>query len=524
MAPHRPRRRIANGDAVLTPETTPQSTPAPDRAPVPPGEPRLREADEALLNALRALLGPEGVREGPDAAPWLREPRDRLTGRAALIARPADAEQTARILRLCAEARVPVVPHAGGTGLVGGQLAPQGMAPEPAPVVLSVDRMNRIRQVSPEDDAMIVEAGVILADAQAAAEAADRLFPLSLASEGSARIGGLLATNAGGVNVLRYGNARDLTLGIEAALPDGSVLRGLKLLRKDNAGYDLRHLLIGSEGTLGVITAAALRLFPRPAERAAAWLGTPSPETALALLHLLRGAFAEQLTAFELMHRTGMDFLAERLPDLRQPMTPPPEWAVLAEVSGPAGSAQRPRLEAALAEAVERGLAADGVLAESEAQRAQLWRVREAIPEANRKVGAISSHDVSAPLSRIARFIALGREAIGRIDPALRINCFGHLGDGNLHYNVFPPKGASRGDYERLRGRIQRTVHDLVAELGGSFSAEHGVGRLKTADLRRYGDPAALRMMAAIKRAVDPAGVMNPGAALPGDPPPAAPD
>ncbi len=479
-----------------------------------PDAPPIREATPEFLDGLRALLGPRGLREGDAAAPYLAEPRDRIRGKAALVVRPGSTEQVAEVVRRCAAESVGVVPYAGGTGLVGGQVRADG----PAPVVLSVERLDRVRARLADDDALIVEAGAILADVQKAAEEIGRLFPLSLASEGSARIGGLLGTNAGGVSVLRYGNARDLTLGIEAVLPDGSVLHGLKTLRKDNTGYDLRHLLIGSEGTLGVITAAALKLFPRPAETATAFCAVRSPGAALELLHLMREVFGETVSAFELIGRAGLDFLAEHAPDLRLPLAQRPEWSVLTETGGSAGSEQARRMETALTRAYERGLVDDAALAASESQRAAMWRLRETIPEANRKVGAVSSHDVSVPLSRIAEFIDEGLRVVAAIDPALRVNCFGHLGDGNLHYNVFPPAGGTRADHESRREEIKRALHDLVSRFEGSCSAEHGIGRLKTADLARYADPAKLAAMRAIKSALDPKGVMNPGAVIPPGP------
>ncbi|MGG7565256.1 FAD-binding oxidoreductase [Rhodovulum sp. DZ06] len=473
-----------------------------DRAP-------LNAPDAALLEKISALLGPQGVKRPEDAPGFLEEPRGRWEGKAAVIARPAGTEEVSALVKLCAGARVGIVPWSGGTGLVLGQIVKDG----PAPVLLSLDRMTRIRESLPDEDALIVDAGVTLADAQKAAEAAGRLFPLSLASEGSCRIGGNLATNAGGVQVLRYGNARDLCLGVEAVLPDGSVLHGLKTLRKDNTGYDLRHLLIGSEGTLGIITGAALKLVPRPEESATAFCAVPGPEAALALLHHLRARFGETVSAFELMSRQGFAFEAEHCPEVQLPIETP-DWAVLAEVSGAAGAQMQERLESALEEAMEAELVLDAALANSLAQREKMWMVREMLPEANRRVGAVSSHDVSVPLTRIAGFIEVVTAAIAGIDPGLRVNCFGHLGDGNLHYNVFPAQGRSRGDYADQREAIKRCVHDLVHQMGGSHSAEHGVGRLKTEDLKRYSDPAKLSAMRAIKAALDPLGIMNPGAVL----------
>jgi FAD/FMN-containing dehydrogenase len=374
--------------------------------------------------------------------------------------------------------------------------------------------MSRIRDLDLVDGVLVAEAGCVLADVQSAARAAGRLFPLSLASEGSARIGGLLATNAGGVGVLRYGNARDLCLGVEAVLADGTVVEGLSRVVKDNMGYDLRHLLIGAEGTLGLITAASLRLFPQPAEVATAWIAVGSPTAALDLLAAVRGALGGAVSAFELVHVQGLAFLAEVLPQVTRPPDAPTDWRVLVEAGDSAGAGIGARLEAALAQVLESGLAVDALIAQSEAQRAVFWSVRESIPEANRRIGSISSHDISLPPSRLAEFIARGGPLVAGFDARLRVNCFGHLGDGNLHYNVFPPRGRRREEFEALRLPVKEAVHGLVHELGGSVGAEHGVGRLKIRDLERYGDPGKLVAMRAIKRALDPAGILNPGAVL----------
>ena len=459
---------------------------------------------------LHGLAKDGGPLDAAATAPYLAEPRDRRHGHAATVLRPGRTEDVAAIVRLCAEARLPVIPYAGGTGLVGGQLTDTGASP----VILSLERMNRVRAVLPEDAAMVVEAGVILADIQAAAADAGWLFPLSLAAEGSCRIGGNLATNAGGVQVLRYGNARDLCLGIEAVLPDGSVHHGLRPLRKDNTGYDLRHLLIGSEGTLGVITAATLRLFPAPGEVVTAMLAVPDPAAAVALLRRLKFVLGDSISAFELLARLGLDFVHRFNPGRPDPLSDNPEWRVLLEATGPRGAQLSERMEAALGEALERGLATDGAIAQSESQRAEMWWLRESIPEANRRVGAVSSHDISVPISSIARYIAEGMAALTALDPTLRINCFGHIGDGNLHYNAFPAEGRTRADYDAVRLRVKDIIHDLVHAHGGSISAEHGIGRLKTADLVKYGDPAKLAAMRAIKSALDPHGIMNPGAVI----------
>ena len=465
----------------------------------------LNPADAGFLKTLAGQLPPGTLR---DVAPkYLEEPRRRWQGLAGGLACPASVAEVAVVVRACAAARVGLVPWGGGTGLVGGQL----MAAGPLPLILSLERMARLRAVYPAENVMIAEAGMVLADVQAAAAAVDRLFPLVLASQGSCRIGGNLSTNAGGVNVLRYGTARDLCLGLEAVLPDGSIWHGLQRLRKDNTGYDLRGLLIGAEGTLGVITAASLKLFPRPAGHAAALLVVRDPEAALKLLAMAQARFGPLVEAFELIHRMGLDFLTEVVPELRQPFAVKPEWMVLIDLGLIAGMVEP--LEALFAEALAAGLVRDGVLAQSAAQRAEFWALREALPEGNRRIGAIASHDISLPLGEIAGFLRVAGPALARIG-VFRINCFGHLGDGNLHFNVFPPLGGKAGDYKGLRAAITSCVHDLVDRLGGSFSAEHGIGRLKLGDLERYGDPAKLAAMRAVKAALDPLGIMNPGAVL----------
>lgn len=440
---------------------------------------------------------------------YLEEPRGRWSGQAGLVALPRSTEEVSALVRLAGEMSVGVVPYGGGTGLVGGQILQDG----PAPLILSLERMTAMRGVYADENALVCEAGAILADVQAAAEEVDRLFPLSLASEGSARIGGLLATNAGGTGVLRYGNARDLCLGVEAVLPNGEILHGLSRLRKDNTGYDLRHLLLGAEGTLGVITAASLKLAPRPGVWGAALMAVPDPAAALTLLGVSRNVLGEGVSAFELIHAQGFRFLAETGLPVRNPWGQTPEWCVLVDVGLPRGADAAAGLEAIFAQGSEAGLVTDGVIAQSEGQRADFWAIRERIPEANRLIGAISSSDVSLPLGAIAPFIDEGKARLEQVG-AFRINCFGHVGDGNLHFNVFPIAGKTPKDYLAEREAVPRVLHDLVAEMGGSISAEHGIGRLKVGDLERYGDPAKLGAMRAIKETLDPKGIMNPGAVL----------
>ncbi|WP_425074000.1 FAD-binding oxidoreductase [Sagittula sp. S175] len=467
----------------------------------------LSPATDAFAESLAAQLPADTLRR-PEPR-HLEEPRGKWQGSSTWLALPRTTQDVATILRACNAARVGLIPYGGGTGLVGGQLAPEG-----APLLLSIERMTAIRDRHPDENTLTAEAGAILDDIHTAAEAVNRLFPLSLASQGSARIGGLLSTNAGGINTLRYGNARDLVLGLEAVLPDGQIWNGLKRLRKDNTGYDLRHLLIGAEGTLGVITAASLKLFPRPAATGTAFFATPTPDAALKLLSLARDLLGDTIQAFELIHRQGLDFLAETLPDIRRPWDSPPDWSVLIEIgTGPDTDPTR-ALESLFEAALDAGLSDDGLIAQSQQQRMDFWNVREHIPEANRRIGAIASHDIALPLSAIPAFIPEAKAQLSAIG-AFRINCFGHMGDGNLHFNVFPLPGHTRADYKHQATAITTCVHDLTHAMGGSVSAEHGIGRLKTADLTRYGDPAKLSAMHAIKQALDPNGIMNPGAVLP---------
>jgi FAD/FMN-containing dehydrogenase len=466
----------------------------------------LNPVTPAFEDALRRLLPASAFKD--DIAPYMSEPRGRLSGHGFVVA-PNNTDEVATLVKACADAAIGIIPYGGGTGLVGGQLSDQC----PKPVVLSLERMNKIRAVYPTENMLVCDAGVILADVQKAAEGAERLFPLSLASEGSARIGGVLSTNAGGVNVLRYGNARALCLGLEVVRPDGTIWHGLTRLRKDNTGYDLRDLMIGAEGTLGVITGAALKLAARPVGVGAALMAVPSPQAALDLLALAGARIGDGISAFEIMHRQGLDFLAEVGPQQRQPLDEIPEWSVLIDVGLSAGLSPEEALEGLFEAAFEQELVTDGVIAQSHTQRQEIWDIRENIPEANRRIGSISSHDVALPLSMIPAFIEKAGAALAQLGD-FRINCFGHLGDGNLHYNVFPASGRSRADYDGQAADVKRTVHDLVAQMEGSISAEHGIGRLKVADLEKYGDPAKLSMIRAIKQALDPQGIMNPGAVL----------
>lgn len=467
----------------------------------------LNPADQAFGTHLKTLIDPRAFRALDPR--YLEEPRGTWAGIGGLVVAPASVKEVSTIMAAANEASVPVVPYGGGTGLVGGQIMVDG----PAPLILSLERMTSIRKVDPVENVALVEAGAILEDLHSAAEAQNRLFPLSLAAKGSARIGGLLGTNAGGVNVLRYGNARDLCLGIEAVLPDGRIWNGLSRLRKDNTGYDLRNLLIGSEGTLAVITAAALKLSPIPAGQGVALAVVPSPRAALDLLSLTRDRVGDSVSAFELIAGESLRFLQETLPQIRRPFDPAPQWLVLIELGLPAGLNPEEALAGIFEVAFDQGLVCDALMAQSMQQATEFWQVREQIPEANRLIGSVSSHDISLPLSNVPDFITQASEMVQNMGP-YRINCFGHLGDGNLHYNVFPPKGGDQAEWRQKGKAVKRAVHDLVHRMEGSVSAEHGIGRLKVEDLERYGDPVKLGMMRAIKTTMDPKGIMNPGAML----------
>ena len=464
--------------------------------------------NDAVMARFRAAL-PERVFK-PISDHYLTEPRGLFQGTSGLVLAPSDTGEVARILAIANEAKIAVVPFGGGTGLVGGQVNPT----DTNSVILSLERMRVVRDIDPRDNVITVEAGCVLDQIHRAAEEVDRLFPLSLASEGTCQIGGNLATNAGGIGVLRYGNARALCLGLELVLPNGRIWNGLSRLAKDNSGYDLRDLMIGSEGTLGVITAASLRLFQRPKQVFSAVAQVTGPDEALDLLMTCQERLGGAVQAFELIHGNGLEFLAEKLPKVRRVFDPAPPWMVLADFGGPLGFDLQDKVEDILSSALETGAASDVLISQSDAQRRDFWTMRETIPEANRLVGSISSQDISVPLGRIPEFIARAGRAIAAIDDTLRINCFGHVGDGNLHYNVFPPKGKSSSAYVKRREEIRACVYDLVDGLQGSFAAEHGVGRLKRGELEKYGDPVRLQAMAAIKAALDPNGIMNPGAVI----------
>lgn len=470
----------------------------------------LNKIGQSTIDELKTIVGANGWKNPGDHPSYFEDPRDRFSGRAAIILMPDTTEQVSKIVKYCSNKKLGIIPYGGGTGAVAGQLSIESNDR----VLLSLEKMNNIRKISLEDDAMVVEAGCILADIQTQAADHNRLFPLSLASEGSCRIGGNLSTNAGGIQVLRYGNTRDLCLGIEAVLPDGSVLDDLKPLRKDNTGFDLRHLLIGAEGTLGVITAATLKLLPRQPETATAMCVINTPSTAVTLLQTLKTEMGETVSACELMCEFGIHLMSKHFPEQRYPFSQSYGWFALVEVAGPHGT--REMFESKLGLMFEREIVLDAVIAESGQQRQTIWNLREMTPEANRLEGAICNSDTSVPISKIDDFIRITDEALEDLHPGLRVNCYGHIGDGNIHYNVFPPEGISKPEFLHqfpdMRETTRMTINKTTHACGGSISAEHGIGRLKSDDLSEYGDPAKLAAMQSIKKALDPAGIMNPGA------------
>jgi FAD/FMN-containing dehydrogenase len=462
---------------------------------------------EGLLDRIDAIVGPRGW--SMDAAECLAHAADFLhaaRGRTPLVLKPATTEEVAALVKVLREHRVPVVPQGGNTGLVGGGV-PDDSGRQ---VVLSLQRMARILEVDAEGEVLVCEAGAVLADVQRAAMDAGRLFPLSLGAEGSARIGGLLSTNAGGVNVLRYGMAREMVLGIEAVLPDGRVWNGLRRLRKDNTGYDLKQVFIGAEGTLGIVTKAALRLYPLPRERQTVWLAVESPAAAVTLFARFRDAFGETVTSFELITGLGVA-LAERRLGLRPPIDSAHPWHVLAEVAWTFEEGLAARLEGLLEAVIAAGLVLDGAVAQSEAQREAFWAVRESQSEAMAKEGAVVRNDVTVPVRLIPELVARVRRVLEPMVPGVRVMPFGHVGDGNLHMNLMQPEAMSREAFVAVRADIQTRLYDIVQDLDGSISAEHGIGRLKRDELARRKDPVELELMRTLKRALDPEGLMNPG-------------
>ena len=462
----------------------------------------------SLLDELRTLVGAAQVLEGDGLEAYEVDWRKRYRGRALAVVRPGSTDEVAAVVRACVAAGVAIVPQGGNTGLVGGGV-PDASGTQ---VLLSLSRLNRIREIDADNLTLTAEAGCVLQAIQEAAAARGLLFPLSLAAEGSCTIGGNLATNAGGTQVLRYGNARELCLGVEAVTPTGELWNGLTGLRKNNTGYDLRDLLVGSEGTLGVITAATLKLYPAPSAVVTAMAACQSVDSAVGLLNLARTRLGAGLTGFELMGRFALTLVERHFPQLPRPLAPAP-WTVLLELAGTEEeSRERERLAGLLESALEQGLIEDAAVAESIAQSHALWHVRESIPLAQSEEGLNIKHDIALPISAIPGFVERMAAQLSQAAPGARVVCFGHLGDGNLHYNLQAPEGESAGSFLAQREEaINALVYDEVQRLGGSISAEHGIGQLKREELARRGSAVGLQMMRAIKHALDPAGLMNPG-------------
>ncbi|MFL6689642.1 MAG: FAD-binding oxidoreductase [Alphaproteobacteria bacterium] len=459
-----------------------------------------------VAERLKELVGSKGFTEDPQQiAPHLIEWRGKYRGRSSLLLKPHTTAEVSRILAICNETRTPVVPQGGNTGLVGGQIPFNGE------VLLDFGRMNQIRSIDPTNMSAIAEAGVILSALQNAVDDADCYFPLSLASEGSCTIGGNVSTNAGGANVLRYGNMRQLVLGLEVVLADGRVLDLLRSLRKDNTGYDLKQLFIGAEGTLGMVTAVALKLFPKPVERITAFAALPDVKSAIALLRRIQQATGGLVSAFELMPRIGLDMVLAHIPQTSDPLQRPSPWYVVVEATAGTNSRLREPIEGCLAVAIEDGVVTDAIVAASETQRTDLWRLRESLSEAQKHESGSIKHDISLPIAAIPDFLLRGAEAVEKLAPGVRPVPFGHLGDGNIHFNFSAPKGEdSTGFLDRWK-EINRVVHDIVQEFRGSISAEHGVGVMKRDEIPRYKSTAEVEAMRVLKRALDPNNILNPG-------------
>ena len=468
--------------------------------------------DPGVLARIRAVLDPRSLIETPeDIEPYLVDFRHLYRGRASMVVRPGSVQELSALLGICNEAGVGVVPQGGNTGYCGGSV-PDRSGDE---LVVSLSRLNKIRAVDPAGYSMTVEAGCVLAVIQNAAIAADRYFPLSLGAEGSCQIGGNLSTNAGGTAVLRYGMARDLVLGVEVVLSDGRVLNMLRSLRKDNTGYDLKSLFIGAEGTLGIITAATLKLFPKVARRATGFLALDSVDAGVKLLALLRDVSADRMTACEIMSRRALELVVKHIAGARDVLDGPHPWYVLTELQSSSSDEDLDGLlEGALTKAVELGLVADAIVASSGTQRNSLWKLRESIPEAMALEGAQIKHDVSVPIARISEFVQVATDWIHDVAPEARPVPFGHIGDGNLHFNISQPVSGDVSEFLRSAPGIERGVHHIANSFGGSFSAEHGIGRYKTQELVRYRTPIELDVMRSLKYALDPRGIMNPGKVL----------
>jgi len=456
-----------------------------------------------IADQLKSALGPKGWSEDPaEIAPHTQDWRGRYEGHTPILLKPATTEEVAAAVRICAEAGIAITPQGGNTSLCGAA-TPQGE------VLISLKRMNRVREIDAANDSMTVEAGCILEALQTTAAEADRLFPLSLGSQGSAMIGGLISTNAGGVHVLRYGMTRELVLGLEAVLPDGTIWSGLTGLRKDNTGYDLKQFLIGAEGTLGIITAATLKLFPRPARMEVAFCGLASVEDAVAFLSMAKKVSGGAVTAFEIMPRMALEIVCDHVPGARDPLETRHDWYVVCEMSFGRAEGARETVEDALGEGFDAGLIADAAIAENESQAADFWRLRESIAEAERAHGKAVKHDVSIPVSKMPDFIRTANARVAEAFPDAVVIAFGHVGDGNVHYNIASPNPGAADEFLKQAKPISKLVYDTVDAFGGSISAEHGIGILKREELADR-KPVDVSVMRAIKAALDPKGIMNP--------------
>ena len=463
----------------------------------------------AIIDELKDTVGARGVIDDPaEMAGFLVDERRLFHGKAPLVLRPASTEEVARIVAICAGSGIGIVPQGGNTGLCGGSVPDESGAQ----IVLSLSRLNRIRDLDPINYTMTVEAGCVLADIQNAARETDRFFPLSLAAEGSCQIGGNLSTNAGGIAVLRYGNAKELVLGLEVVLPNGKIWNGLRGLRKDNTGYDLKQIFLGSEGTLGIITAAVLKLFPLPKETCTAMIAFRDAAAATELLSRLREVSGDTVTSFEYIHRQCIDLVIRHLPGQVDPFDHRYEHYVLVELAASRTDAGLDQiLESVCAEGFDSGALLDAVVASSESQRRQLWAMRESIPEAQKHAGVCVKHDVSVPVSKVPEFLERGTRLLNDAYHEAPVIAFGHMGDGNIHFNLQQPEGEDPEVFMKAAPRITRQVHDLAVELEGSFSAEHGIGALKRKDLYGYKSEVEIEMMKSLKSALDPKGIMNPG-------------
>ena len=465
--------------------------------------------DATVLSALSAAAGADALITDPArTTPMLRDHRAQYRGHALAVLAPADVAGVARVLAYCNEHHIGVVPQGGNTSYCGGA-TPDASSSQ---VLLSLARLNRVRAIDTANYTITAEAGCILADLHKAASEAGHYLPLSLGSEGSCMLGGNLSTNAGGLNVIRYGMARELVLGLEVVLPDGRVLETLTGLRKDNTGYDIKSLFLGAEGTLGVITAACLKLYPALRSHATAFVAVRDPAAAVSLLGALRSASGDSVTSFELIPRIGVDLTVKHIPGVTDPLSLPSFWYVLCELASPrAGERLDTLLQDALEQAFKDGWVTDAAVAQNERERETFWRLRESIPEAQRKDGASLKHDISVPVSQVPRFIEVAGGWVAQNIPQGVLVAYGHLGDGNLHFNINQRAGTQAAQLQAVEPKLRRAIHDFVRDFGGSFSAEHGIGQLKVFELERYANPVELDLMKRVKQAFDPNGIMNPG-------------